>query len=322
MKTFSHQNARFTDGQIRWSQTMLQSVNAPSTSSFGFFWFWLAVSGSFGGNHFPFSVVYCWFGSYYVVWPVLSTQKLFLSFFVICWCFCFELVFLEFVDNPIDIVTDAEWAKATYAGVVGKYTASLSDPDHLVFPQNFHDTTAGKVNSPCIHSLGIKEGELDVYLSPQEIHNLNEQVKFTLVGKFLLGHPKMELVTNYFASLKFNGDWHIGILDGRHLLIQLSGEEVYARLFAKQDLQVGGTTMKILKWDPDFDPCKEPHIVPLWFKLPGLPIQYFNLNALFNIASAIGRPLKLDAPTYNKARPALARTLIERDVTFPEIKRL
>ncbi|XP_020597198.1 uncharacterized protein LOC110036974 [Phalaenopsis equestris] len=130
----------------------------------------------------------------------------------------------------------------------------------------------------------------------------------------------MGLIRNFFESLKFIGNWKIGLLDGRHLLIQLTTEEDYARLFAKQFIIIVGTTIKIVKWIPDFDPSNEPPVIPIWYKFPGLPLPFFKLNALFNIGRALGTPLKLDAPTYNKARLALARILVERDITLHEVK--
>ncbi|XP_020587211.1 uncharacterized protein LOC110029315 [Phalaenopsis equestris] len=187
--------------------------------------------------------------------------------------------------SSIDISTDYQWTKATYTGVVGKSTDSLHDYGLLVFPQDCHDTAAVKGSSPCIHPLGSKEGETTIYFTTKEIDALREEVKFTLVGKFQLGHPKMEQVRSFFESLKF-------------------------------------IVMKIIKWTPGFDPSNEPPVVPLWFKLPSLPLPYIKLNALFNIGRALGTPLRVDAPTYNKARPGLARIQVERDITLPELKRI
>ncbi|XP_020597546.1 uncharacterized protein LOC110037283 [Phalaenopsis equestris] len=132
----------------------------------------------------------------------------------------------------------------------------------------------------------------------------------------------MDLVRSFFDSLNFIGQWKLGLVDRRHLLIQLTMEQDYARLFAKQAASISGVTMKIQKWTRDFDPTKEPPVVPIWFKLPGLLLPYFKLNALFNIGRALGTPLKVDAPTFNMARPALARIQVERDITLPEIKRI
>ncbi|XP_020595397.1 uncharacterized protein LOC110035509 [Phalaenopsis equestris] len=132
----------------------------------------------------------------------------------------------------------------------------------------------------------------------------------------------MELVRIFFEPLNFTGAWKLGLLDGRHLIIQLTIEEDYDKLFAKQSIVIGGATMKLFKWTPGFDPSKEPPVVPLWIKLPGLPIPYFKLNALFNIGSALGRPLKVDSHTFNKSRLALARILNERDIALSEVKRV
>ncbi|XP_020598859.1 uncharacterized protein LOC110038381 [Phalaenopsis equestris] len=131
----------------------------------------------------------------------------------------------------------------------------------------------------------------------------------------------MELVRKYFESLKIS-EWKLGLLDGRHLLIQLTKEDDYARIFAKQSIIIAGTEMKILKWSPDYDPSREPPTVPIWFKLPKLPSHLFKLNALFIIGCTLGTPLKVDAATFNKARPASARVLVERDVTLPDVKRI
>ncbi|XP_020598744.1 uncharacterized protein LOC110038294 [Phalaenopsis equestris] len=109
-------------------------------------------------------------------------------------------------------------------------------------------------------------------------------------------------------------------MDGRHLLIKMFNEEDYAKVFAKQTLLIAGTPMKLLKWTPGFDPSKEPLFFPIWIKFPNLPIQYYHQNVLFNIGRVLGYPLKVDAPTYNLARLAGARVLVERDVTLPEIK--
>ncbi|XP_020596500.1 uncharacterized protein LOC110036408 [Phalaenopsis equestris] len=77
-----------------------------------------------------------------------------------------------------------------------------------------------------------------------------------------------------------------------------------------------------MKWTPEFDPSKEPPVVPIWFKFPNLPIQYFHQNVLFSISRVLGCPLKIDAPTYNMARPARARVLVERDISLPDIDRV
>ncbi|XP_020596744.1 uncharacterized protein LOC110036604 [Phalaenopsis equestris] len=224
--------------------------------------------------------------------------------------------------TPIDVNSDAQWTRATYAGVVGRAYDLLQNPEKLIFPQEFHDNAVGKNNCPYIHPLGFKDGETAVYFSNQDLLTLKDEVKFTLIGKFQFWHPKIELVRKFFESLNFIGAWRIRLLDWIHLLIQLSVEEDYARIFAKQSLVTAEVTMKIQKWTSDFDPSKEPPVVPIWYKLPDLPLPFFKFIALFNIGRALGTPLKVDTPTFNKARLAIARIQVERDVTLPEVKRI
>ncbi|XP_020598565.1 uncharacterized protein LOC110038136 [Phalaenopsis equestris] len=77
--------------------------------------------------------------------------------------------------------------------------------------------------------------------------------------------------------------------------------------------------MKIFKWSTDFDTGKELPIVPIWLKLSGLKLHFFNHKVLFNIREALGKPLKLDVPTFNLSRPSVARILVERDLTLPTV---
>lgn len=45
-------------------------------------------------------------------------------------------------------------------------------------------------------------------------------------------------------------------------------------------------------------------------------------EALFSIASAIGKPLRIDQATTSLVRPSVARVLVEYDVTQPPLQRI
>ena len=45
-------------------------------------------------------------------------------------------------------------------------------------------------------------------------------------------------------------------------------------------------------------------------------------EALFSIASANGKPLRIDQPIASLARPSVARVLVEYDVTQPPLPRI
>ncbi|XP_020574258.1 uncharacterized protein LOC110020478 [Phalaenopsis equestris] len=98
--------------------------------------------------------------------------------------------------TPIALETlemNLQWTKDTYDGVVGNPSSPLLDPDLLVFPQEFHNTAARRGSPSCIHPVRSEDGEPAAILSEKDIADLNLDVQFTLIGKFSLGHPKMEL---------------------------------------------------------------------------------------------------------------------------------
>ncbi|CAI9095436.1 OLC1v1031390C1 [Oldenlandia corymbosa var. corymbosa] len=79
-------------------------------------------------------------------------------------------------------------------------------------------------------------------------------------------------------------------------------------------------SMRILKWKPRFKYEEDPLIVPIWVSLFDLPIEFMNIEVIFSMATAVGKPLKVDAPTLNMTRPCLTRFCVEVDLTkdFPK----
>ncbi|XP_020597793.1 uncharacterized protein LOC110037478 [Phalaenopsis equestris] len=190
--------------------------------------------------------------------------------------------------NNMDLSTNVQWTKATFADVVGKGVDTVKDFNDLVFPQSYHEA-AGSFIKP----LSRKNGKVAMAYNDSEIQKLIE-----------MGHQAMEAIRKFFDGIKLKGAWRVGLIDGRHIL------------------QIDGITMKILKWSTAFDPSKELPVVPIRFKLPGLKLHFFNHNVLFNIRQALGKPLKLDVPTYNLSRPSVAKILVERDITLPIVEEI
>ncbi|KAG5629694.1 hypothetical protein H5410_001411 [Solanum commersonii] len=71
----------------------------------------------------------------------------------------------------------------------------------------------------------------------------------------------------------------------------------------------------ILKpWVLDFEFDKE---ILRWVKFSGLPVGYWSIESLSEIASAVGRPMHTDLVTANVEKISYARILIEVDVSQP-----
>ncbi|GAV91858.1 DUF4283 domain-containing protein/zf-CCHC_4 domain-containing protein, partial [Cephalotus follicularis] len=63
--------------------------------------------------------------------------------------------------------------------------------------------------------------------------------------------------------------------------------------------------------------CKS---MPVWVKLRGVPIQFWNKVGLSYIASVLGKPLHMDTPTMNRFALLFARVCVDMNATssFPE----
>lgn len=78
-----------------------------------------------------------------------------------------------------------------------------------------------------------------------------------------------------------------------------------------------GSMPVILKvWSADFDFKKEVlQTIPIWAKLPNLPLSCWGMDSLSRIGSALGIPFYVDACTTQVDRVSYARILVEMDIT-------
>ncbi|XP_058783983.1 uncharacterized protein LOC131658735 [Vicia villosa] len=74
--------------------------------------------------------------------------------------------------------------------------------------------------------------------------------------------------------------------------------------------------MILKNWSPQFNFQRDMiRTIPVWVKLPNLPLQMWGASSLGKIGSAIGKPLFTDECTANKLRISYARILVEIDIT-------
>lgn len=72
----------------------------------------------------------------------------------------------------------------------------------------------------------------------------------------------------------------------------------------------------VKEWHPNYD-MKEDMLrtLPIWIKLPTLPLRLWGARSLNKIGSLIGVPLVTDECTAHKLRVSYARILVEVDIT-------
>ncbi|KAL2244367.1 UNVERIFIED_CONTAM: hypothetical protein Sindi_0554700 [Sesamum indicum] len=144
--------------------------------------------------------------------------------------------------------------------------------------------------------------------------------KFALVGKFSHGTPSYSMLHKLMAGTGIKNRFTVSMLNNRHVLISLSYESDYTRLWLRRIWYIQGYPMRVFKWTPTFTPSKESSIVPVWVSFPELPAHLFRKEVLFTVASMIGTPLQIDDATLNQSKLSKARACIELDLLKPRLE--
>ncbi|KAF3639083.1 hypothetical protein FXO37_24110 [Capsicum annuum] len=143
---------------------------------------------------------------------------------------------------------------------------------------------------------------------------VNEDLEFTVVGKFSYGWPDIQELRKLIPKqCELKGDVNIGLLCSSYVLLRASRMEDDVDLLSKPIFYINyrNYPMRTLKWDPLFDPEEETSIAIAWISLPALPPIFFGIETIFSLAVAVGKPLQVDMATTNKTRPSCARVKVE-----------
>ncbi|KAL2526561.1 Uncharacterized protein Adt_11615 [Abeliophyllum distichum] len=157
----------------------------------------------------------------------------------------------------------------------------------------------------------LHRGEPALTITTDEEASLAEPFKFTLVVKFSHRKPRMVEVRNSFQKFRFAGEFKIGLIDFKHILIHLTHEDDYSHLFLKPLWFIMGCPMRVLKWTCDFHPDAESLIAPVWISFPLLLVRLRAKEFLFALSKLVGIPLRIDETTADLLRPSEDRVCVE-----------
>lgn len=83
---------------------------------------------------------------------------------------------------------------------------------------------------------GIKKNENGIPLisfSNSEMDYYTQDFNFTLIGKFSYWYQALHIIKKEFHKLNLTGEYFVGILNVRHILIKLSNELDYLKIWGK-----------------------------------------------------------------------------------------
>ncbi|WRX25704.1 protein of unknown function DUF4283 - like 10 [Theobroma cacao] len=134
--------------------------------------------------------------------------------------------------------------------------------------------------------------------------------------------PKLVDIRSAFRRIRLVGAYEIRWLDYKHVLIHLSNEQDFNRIWTKQQWFIANQKMRVFKWSPEFEAEKESPVVPVWISFPNLKAHLYEKSTLLLIAKIVGKPLFVDEATTKGSRPSVARVCVEYDCRKPPVEQI
>ncbi|KAL0433840.1 UNVERIFIED_CONTAM: hypothetical protein Slati_2718300 [Sesamum latifolium] len=231
-----------------------------------------------------------------------------------------------FVFNPAEFppLNSAEFlnsAESTHHSQQMKKTsfseAALNSKNLKSLPSDSKNFFLADSNPTPIGTVSAINGRPTLAFSDTETEELAAHYKLAFIGKFSHGAPPYRNLHRLVVGLGVKGGFTVTMMNSKHVLILLSNDSDYSRLWLRRIWYLQGYPMRIFKWSPTFTPGQELSVIPIWACLPDLPAHLFSKKALFSIAGMIGIPLQIDEFTLNQSKLSKARVCVEIDLTKP-----
>ncbi|KAI9120797.1 hypothetical protein K1719_007830 [Acacia pycnantha] len=143
----------------------------------------------------------------------------------------------------------------------------------------------------------------------------------TLIVKLLGRQPSYGFMVKKLRQIwERKGKIDIFDLENDFYLVSFQHSDDYMEALTGGPWVIMDAYLNVARWRPDFCP-KNAKIesVVAWVRLPDLPAPLFDKKFLLNLGNAIGKAIRLDVHTAQRARGKFARLCVELDLTKPLI---
>ncbi|XP_057845052.2 uncharacterized protein LOC131054539 [Cryptomeria japonica] len=139
----------------------------------------------------------------------------------------------------------------------------------------------------------------------------------TLVGKFFYLRPMVEMVRKWVKD-KWKLKWSVSVsaMFGALFLFKFTAEEDVA-LVLSRCWSYGRNNLSLCRWKDGFEPATDLHkTAPVWVRLPGLPLEYWDESIFKWIGNSFGHFVGVDDITRAKSRLVYACFYVQAIVTM------
>ncbi|KAI9124767.1 hypothetical protein K1719_004094 [Acacia pycnantha] len=141
----------------------------------------------------------------------------------------------------------------------------------------------------------------------------------TLVVKLLGRKPSYGfMVKNIRQIWERKGHIDIFDLENDFYLVNFQHTDDYMEALTGGPWVINDAYLNVARWKPEFSPKKaQVESVVAWVRFPDLPAPLFDKKFLLNLGNVIGKAIKLDVHTAQRARGKFARMCVQLDLTKP-----
>ncbi|XP_015958565.1 uncharacterized protein LOC107482544 [Arachis duranensis] len=135
---------------------------------------------------------------------------------------------------------------------------------------------------------------------------------------------------NYMALVhKMKGIWRLKgsyeVLDVGfgYFLVKFDHNEDREKVLLGGPWLILGHYIAVKPWSSDFRPCEDSfRDTMVWVRIAGLSIWYYHERAMMRIASAIGKPIKIDLATKSVERGKFACACVQVNLGLPVVRKI
>ncbi|XP_019257662.1 PREDICTED: uncharacterized protein LOC109235869 [Nicotiana attenuata] len=163
----------------------------------------------------------------------------------------------------------------------------------------------------------LVEGEVIVELVQEDIDSEIHKWKYAAIVYVIGGSPSIWALERFVAGQgNFSTKPKIYYHNAGYFMIKFSCLEERDMVMYSGPHMLNNRPVIMKAWTADFDfDAEDLKTIPIWIKLPNLPLSCWSASALSKIGSGLGQPIYADACTSNAERISYARILVEVDVT-------
>ncbi|XP_072954595.1 uncharacterized protein [Typha angustifolia] len=158
-----------------------------------------------------------------------------------------------------------------------------------------------------------------VIVDPEVLAKCREKWKRTLFGKFLGRGLSLERLKSILARLwRGISGFSASDMDNGFYAFRFDKDEDMDYVRRNGPWTITGKVLKLIPWQNNFRPSLAAFdTAPTWVQFHNLPKEYWELEALIQVAAYFGKPLGVDETTMDHTRSHFARVCIEIDLSQP-----